>query len=190
VQDTAAANLTGGTYTVWVLGGGRGSGITVSVDGQRVGTVGPTHPDGWHRAGRVRLEAGRHRVTLVSPPASDQTIWSAPRYAAVILSTDTTFEPPEGEVFDVVNSLVLLSPDVSEPLTGAVELRATGAGNLLGAEFSLDGARVRRVSGPPFLLRWNTSRYENGPHTLRVETVDRTGPTGFALEFPVIIANP
>ena len=190
VEDTAAANLTGGGYTVWVLAGGRGNGIAVSVDGKRVGAVDPDRPDGWQQVGRVRLEAGRRRVTLTSEAVAQSDQWSPPRYAAVILSTDSTFQPPADQVFDVVNALVLLSPDVSQPLRGAVPLRATGAGNLLGLEFSLDGEAPRRVSGPPFSFTLSTSRYANGPHTLKLEAVDRTGPTGLALSVPITISNP
>ena len=190
VEDTAAANLTGGAYTVWVFAGGRGNGLAVNVDGKRVGAVDPDRPDGWQQIGRVRLEAGRRRVTLTSEAVAPGTLWSAPRYAAVILSTDSTFTPPADQVFDVVNALVLLSPDVSEPLRGAVPLKATGAGNLLGVEFSLDGEAPRRGSGPPFSFTLNTSRYANGPHTLKLEAVDRTGPTGLALRVPITISNP
>jgi hypothetical protein len=190
LQDTARVNLTGGAYTLWLLAGGRGNGVTVSVDGKRVGEIESARPDGWQRIGRVRLEAGRHRVSLTSEWVSQYETWSAPRYGALVLSTDSTFAPPADQVFDVVNSLVLLSPDTREPLTGTVELKATGAGNLLGVQFSVDGTMVRRVSGPPFSLSLGTSRYENGPHTLRLEAVDRTGPTGLILEVPITIANP
>jgi len=190
LQETAPVNLTGGAYTLWLLAGGRGNGLAVSVDGTRVGAIESARPDGWQRIGRVRLEAGRHRVSVTSEWVSQYETWSAPRYGALVLSTDSTFAPPADQVFDVVNSLVLLSPDTREPLTGTVELKATGAGNLLGVQFSVDGAMVRRVSGPPFSLSLGTSRYENGPHTLRLEAVDRTGPTGLILEVPITIANP
>jgi hypothetical protein len=189
-KDTAAVNLTGGTYSLWVLAGGRGNGIAVSVDGKPVGSVDPGRPDGWQQVGRLRLEAGRHRVALTAEAVSQRELWSAPRYSAVVLSTDTTFAPPPDQGFDVVNSLVLLAPNTAEPLSGLVELRATGAGNLLGMEFSLDGSLLRRASGPPFSLSFSTSRYPDGPHTLKLEAVDRTGPTGLALQVPITIANP
>ena len=182
--------MTGGTYTLWALAGGRGNGITVSVDGKRVGAVEPDRPDGWQQVGRLRLEAGRHRVVLKAASVSPGETWSVPRYAAMVLSTDTTFTPPADQVFDMVNSLILLAPSVGEPLSGTVELQATGAGNLLGMEFSLDGTMLRRVSGPPFRYSLSTTRYATGPHTLRLEAVDRTGPTGLALEIPVTFANP
>ena len=38
VSDTAPANLTGGVYGVWILAAGRGNGLAVSVDGNRVGS--------------------------------------------------------------------------------------------------------------------------------------------------------
>ncbi|MDH4209486.1 MAG: hypothetical protein OEV76_11475, partial [Anaerolineae bacterium] len=76
-----------------------------------------------------------------------------------------------------------------EILRGRVELKATGAGNLSSADFSVDGESSRRASGPPFHLLLNTARFPNGPHTLRVEAVDRAGPTGLAVEIPIIIAN-
>jgi hypothetical protein len=189
VQDTAPANLTGGSYAVWVLAGGRGSGLAVSVDGKPVGAIEPDRPDGWQQVGRVRLEAGKHRVTLTAQAGPSAAVWTEPRYAAVMLSTDTTFTPPADQVLDVVNTLTLLSPRPDRPLTGVVELRATGAGNLLGVEFSLDGTVLRRVVGPPFTFPLSTTRYANGPHTLRLEAVDRTGPTGMVLEVPVTIAN-
>jgi hypothetical protein len=71
-----------------------------------------------------------------------------------------------------------------------VAFRATGAGNLAGVEYSLDGGLVHRASGPPFSFSLPTARYPNGPHVLRLQAVDRTGPTGMTLELPITIANP
>ena len=92
-------------------------------------------------------------------------------------------------MLDIYNSLTLFSPVSGQTLTGRVQFHATGAGNLTGAEFSLDGQLLRRVSGPPFTLSLNTARVANGPHTLRVEAVDRAGPTDLAIEIPVRVAN-
>jgi hypothetical protein len=188
VVDVAPVNLTGATYNVWILAGGRGNGITVSVDGAAAGAIDGDLPDGWQRVGRVRLEAGRHRVAVTSQATADGE-WAAPRYAEVILSADSVLEPPPDQVLDVHNSLVLLSPSLQDPLRGTVELRATGAGNLVAAEFSVDGDLLRRVAGPPFSVSLPSERYSDGPHTLRLEAVDRAGPTGLALEIPFVISN-
>jgi hypothetical protein len=190
VVDTARVNLTGGAYAVWVLGGGRGNGLSVSIDGGRVGALEPAQQDGWQRVGLARLAAGRHVVTVRSEVVNAEAPWAAPRYAAVLLSTDTTQTPPPGQVMDVVNSLSLLSPSLAEPLRGTVAFRATGAGNLAGVEYSLDNGPVHRASGPPFSFSLPTMRYPNGPHVLRLQAVDRTGPTGMTLELPLTIANP
>jgi len=187
--DTAPVNLTGGSYTVWVLVAGRGNGFAVSVDGKRVGSTHPARPDGWQQVGRARLEAGKHRVTLTAEAAPGTAAWTDPRYAAVVLSTDTSWTPPADQVADVINVLALLSPRLDDPLSGVITIRATGAGNITGMQVSLDGKMIRRVTGPPFLLSLGTTRYPNGRHTLRLEAVDRTGPTGMALEAPITIAN-
>jgi hypothetical protein len=186
--DVAPVNLTGATYNVWILAGGRGNGIVVSIDGSAVGAIDGGLPDGWQRVGRVRLEAGRHRVAVASQAAAEGE-WAAPRYAEVLLSADSGLEPPLDQVLDVHNSLVLLAPNLRDPLHGTIELRATGAGNLVAAEFSVDGGLLRRVAGPPFSVSLPSERYSNGPHTLKVEAVDRAGPTGLALEMPFVIAN-
>ncbi len=188
VIDIAPVNLTGATYNVWILAGGRGNGIAVSIDGSAVGAIEGDSPDGWQRVGRMRLEAGRHRVAVTSQAASEGE-WAAPRYAEVLLSADTGLEPPPDQVLDVYNALVLLSPNLQDPLRGTVELRATGSGNLVAVEFSVDGALLRRVSGPPFSVSLPSERYSDGPHTLKIEAVDRAGPTGLALEIPFVISN-
>ena len=187
--DTAPVNITGGTYAIWVLAAGRGNGFTVSVDGKRAGAIKPMQQDGWQQVGWVRLEAGKHHVTLTAEAAPGATPWTNPRYGAVVLSTDSTWTPPADQVVDVLNSVALLSPRLDDPLSGIVELRATGAGNITALEVSLDGKVIRRVTGPPFSLAFSTKRYANGPHTLRLEAVDRTGPTGLAVEAPITIAN-
>jgi hypothetical protein len=114
---------------------------------------------------------------------------AAPRYASVIFSADPTFAPPGNRVFDMHNAITLLTPRAGDALSGHVELLATGSGNLTGAEFSLDGEILRRVSGPPFRFLLNSARLPQGEHTLRVEAVDRAGPSGLAMEIPVTIAN-
>lgn len=189
LRDSAAVSLTGGLYTVWVLAGGRGCGIALELGNERLGAIDPRRPDGWQRVARLRIEAGRHRVHLISESGPDAPPHSQPRYAAVIFSSDPTFEPPPGEILDVHNTLALLSPGPGETLSGRVDLLATGAGNMMAAEFSLDGELLRRVPGPPFALSLNTARLPNGPRLLRVEAVDRAGPTGLALELPITIAN-
>jgi|GEM_PF-1646937 len=189
LRDTADANLTGGRYTVWVLAGGRGKGISVYLKGEKIGSIDPQRPDGWQQIGPVRVEAGRYEVAVVSEPNPGAEPGAAPRYGAIVFSADPTFEPPPGQVFDVYNSLSLLWPAPGETLSGRVDLRATGAGNVTAAEFSLDGEVLRRVAGPPFGLSLSTTRVANGPHTLRVEAADRAGLTGLAIEIPVTIAN-
>lgn len=189
LRDSAYLNLTGGIYTVWLLGGGRGQSVEVYIGEERVGSLDPRSPDGWHQFGRVRLAAGRHQVHLLSQPGPSAPDGAAPRYAAVILSADSSFSPPAGRILDVHNTLSLLSPPPDHTLTGRVELRATGSGNLVSAEFSLDGELLRRVPGPPFHLSLNTARLPQGPHILRVEAVDRAGPSGLIVEVPVTIAN-
>jgi hypothetical protein len=189
LRDSASVNLTGGRYTVWVLAGGRGHSIAVGVGDRRVGGIDPLGLDAWQQVGRVSLEAGRHRVELTSVALPDAPEGAAPRYAALILSADPTFQPPPGQVLDIYNALSLLAPRAGDTLTGRVQLEATGAGNLTGAEFSLDGELLRRVAGPPFMLALTTAHIANGSHTLRVEAVDRAGATGLAIEIPVVVAN-
>jgi hypothetical protein len=188
-RDSAAVNLPEATYTVWILGGGRGHTITCYVGDKRIGSLDPRAPDGWHQLGRIRLEASRHHVTLVSELGPDAPPDAAPRYASLIFSSDTTFVPPPGQVLDLHNHLVLLAPRAGDVLRGRVDLKATGAGNMATADFTLDGELVRHASGPPFDASLNTRRFTNGPHTLRVEIVERTQPTGLAVEIPIVIAN-
>ncbi len=189
LRDTAPVNLTGGTYTVWILAGGRGQSITLYVRNTKVGSLDPRRPDGWQRLGRIQIEAGRHKIHLTSEPGPDAGPGAAPRYASVIFSADPSFVPPADRVLDIYNSIVLLTPRPEETLRGRIQLTATSAGNLSSADFSLDGDFIGRASGPPFRLLLNTARFPNGPHTLRLEAVDRAGPTGLVIEIPIIIAN-
>ena len=189
LRDSAAGNLTGGTYTVWALAGGRGQNIAVQIENKRLGIIPGDRPDGWHRVGRLKLEAGRYHLHLVAEPGPAAPPGAAPRYAAVVLSADPLFSPPPGQVLDVYNTLTLLSPRAGDALGGLVEVRATGAGNLTGVEVLLDGQVVRRVSGPPFLAALNTSRLANGPHILGLEGLDRAGRNGLSLAIPVTVAN-
>jgi hypothetical protein len=187
-EDHAFVQLAGGTYTVWILAGGRGQGVDVYIESTKVGSIDPRLPDGWQRIGRARIEAGRTEVRLVARAETDAPPGAAPRYAAVIITADSSFSPPVGRLLDVHNSIALLSPSPEQTISGMVELVATGAGNLTGAEFSLNGEVVRQVSGPPFRLALNTRRFAPGPYTLRVEATDRSGPIGLAVEIPVTIA--
>jgi hypothetical protein len=189
LRDSAYVNLSGGLYTIWLLGGGRGQTIALSVDNKEVGALDPLRPDGWHEIARLRLEDGRHQVHLVSKPAPDAPPGAAPRYSEVIFSADPTFRPPADQVLDIYNSILLLFPPAGHTLTGRVELLATGAGNITAADFSLDGQLLGRVPGPPFRLPVSTARLPNGRHALRVEAVDRAGATGLAMEVPITIAN-
>ena len=189
LQETAPANLTGGQYAIWILGGGRGQGIGVYVGDRRAGGIDPDKPDGWQQVGRVSLDAGRQLVRVVSETNPRGPADAAPRYAEVVLSADSTFRPPSGEVVDIYNSLVLLSPRAGETLSGRVNLLATGAGNVTAVEFSLDGKILRRVTGPPFEFSLATERVASGPHTLKVAGFDRTGSTGLDLSIAVTVAN-
>ena len=189
LRDSAHIPLHGGTYTVWVLAGGRGQSIDVFVRDKKLGAVDPAAPDGWHRVGRVRLDSGRHQVQLVSRAAPNAPAGASPRYAGVIFAADSSFHPPANRPVDIYNSIALLFPPADHVLSGRVEVAATGAGNISGAEFSLDGEVLRRVSGPPFSFTLNTRRLPPGPHLLRVEAVDRAGLTGLAVEVPVIVAH-
>jgi hypothetical protein len=189
LSETAPANLTEGSYSVWILAGGRGQGIAVYVGDRRVGGIDPDKPDGWQQVGRVKLDSARHLVRVVSEENPRGPVGAAPRYADVILSADTTFRPPSDQVLDIYNSLVLLSPRTGDTLSGRVDLLATGAGNVTAVEFSLDGQLLHRVSGPPFPYSVNTERIANGAHTLKVAGFDRTGSTGLELSIPVTVAN-
>ncbi len=128
VSDTAPANLTGGVYGVWILAAGRGNGLAVSVDGNRVGAIDPARPDGWQQIGHVRLEAGKHRVTVTAEATPGAGRWTDPRFATVALTTDSGWTPPADHPFDVVNSLALLSPRLEDPLSGIVEAARDGGG--------------------------------------------------------------
>jgi hypothetical protein len=107
----------------------------------------------------------------------------------VIVTADSSFSPPAGRVLDIHNAIALLFPSPDQTLSGTVELVATGAGNITGAEFSLDGEVVRQVSGPPFRLALNTQRFAPGPHLLGVAASSRSGPLGVSVEVPVTIAR-
>jgi len=189
LRDFAHINLRGGTYTVWVLAGGRGQSMDVLVSDENVGAIDPAAPDGWQRVGRVRLNSGRHEVQLVSRAQPDAPEGAPPRYAGVIFAADSTFDPPANRTVDIYDSIALLFPPADHTLSGRVEVEATGAGNITGAEFSLDGEVLRRVSGPPFRFTLNAQRLPPGPHLLRVEAVDRAGLTGLAVEVPVTVAH-
>jgi len=189
LRDTAPANLTGGQYTVWILGGGRGQAIGVYVGDKRVGGVDPDRPDGWQQVGRIRLDSGRQLVRVVAETNPRGPADAAPRYAEVILTADSTFRPPGDQVLDIYNSLSLLSPRPGDTISGRVDLRATSAGNVIFVEFSLDGKILRRASGPPFEYSLNTERVENGAHTLKIVGFDRTGSTGLEVSVPVTVAN-
>ncbi len=187
-RDYAYLDLAAGTYTVWALAGGRGQGIDVYVKDARVGSIDRRLPDGWQRIGRVRVDQGRTRFDLVAHREPDAPEGAAPRYAGVIVTADSSFAPPAGRLLDIHNSIALLSPSPNQTLSATVEVVATGAGNVTGAEVSLDGEIIREVSGPPFRLSLNTQRYPSGPHRLKVEAVGRQGPLGVAVEVPVTIA--
>jgi len=189
LRDSAHINLRGGTYTVWVLAGGRGQSIDIFVRDEKVGAVDPAAPDGWQRVGRVRLDSGRHEVQLVSQARPDAPAGASPRYAGLIFAADSSFNPPANRIVDIYDSIALLFPPADHTLSGRVDVEATGAGNIRGAEFSLDGEVLRRVSGPPFRFTLNAQRLPPGPHVLRVEAVDRAGLTGLAVEVPVTIAH-
>jgi len=188
-EDSGHVYVRGGTYTVWILAGGRGQPLDVHVRGQKVGSIDPTLPDSWQRIGRIRLDSGRHEVWLVSQAAPEIFEGATARYVEVILTVDSAFKPPAGQILDVHNTLTLLSPRPEATLSDVVTLEATGAGNFAGVEFSLDGESLRRVSGPPFRFSVNVNRFPTGLHNLRIEAVDRAGPTGLSIEIPVTIAH-
>jgi len=187
--DTGPVNLTGGNYAVWVLAGGRGRGIGIHVKDKRVGGIDPQAPDGWQMVGRVRLDAGHYHVQIISEPGPQSSAGASARYAAVVLSADPGFKPPAEHLLDAYNALALLFPPADQVLSGRVELRATGSGNVTSAQFSIDGEALKPAFGPPFTLSLSTTRYQNGSHVLRVEGLDRAGPTGLVLEIPISITN-
>ncbi len=187
--DTGPVNLTGGNYAVWVLAGGRGRGIGVYIKDKRVGGIDPQAPDGWQMVGRVRLDAGHYHVQMISEPGPQSSAGASARYAAVVLSADPGFKPPPEHLLDAYNALALLFPSADQVLSGRVELLATGSGNVTSAQFSIDGEALKPAFGPPFTLSLSTTRYQNGSHVLRVEGLDRAGPTGLVLEIPISIAN-
>jgi len=187
--DTGPVNLTGGNYAVWLLAGGRGRGIGVYVKEKRIGGIDPQAPDGWQMVGRVHLDAGHYHVQIISEPGPQSSTGASARYAALVLSADPGFKPPAEHLLDAYNSLALLFPPADQVLSGRVELRATGSGNVTSAQFSVDGEALKSAFGPPFTLSLSTTRYQNGSHVLRVQGLDRAGPTGLVLEIPITIAN-
>jgi hypothetical protein len=188
-QDRAHVNVMGGTYTVWVLAACRGHRFDVRIRNQTIGSIEPTRTDGWQKIGRVRLDAGRHPVEVVAQGLGAGRQTTGPGYAGIVLSEDASFQPPENRVFDTYDALNLLYPAPGETLSGQVELRGTGSGNITGAEFLLDGEVLRRVSGPPFRTSLNADRLPPGVHTLGLSGVYRGHSTGMIVEVPVMIAE-
>lgn len=186
--DHAFVVIRGGTYTIWALAGGRGNGLAVYAKNDLIGRISPGLPDGWQRIGRVKLVEGRQEIRLVAESSPDAPERAAPRYAVMLLTADSTFEPPPGRVVDVRNSLSLLSPAPHQTIGGSAEVRATGAGNITGVELLLDGEVLRQIAGPPFRAILNLRRVEPGEHTLQLKAIDRDGPTGPSVEIPVIVA--
>jgi hypothetical protein len=189
LQDVAHVNVRGGSYTVWILAGPRGQGMDIYIRDEKAGSVDPGRPDGWQRVGRVSLNTGRHEVRVTSREEPDAPPGASPRYAAVVLAASSGFVPPVNRVLDVYDAISLLFPPADHTLSGRVELRATGAGNITAVDFSIDGQVLRRVAGPPFRLSVNAGRLAPGPHVLRVEALDRAGPTGLAVEVPITVAE-
>ncbi len=63
-RASGTLSVDGGSYTAW-LEGSFGRPVTVRVDGREVGSAqGINTPGAWLRAGRVRLERGRHRIEV------------------------------------------------------------------------------------------------------------------------------
>ncbi|MBN1459892.1 MAG: hypothetical protein JXA57_10155, partial [Armatimonadetes bacterium] len=188
-QDLAHVNVTGGTYSVWVLAAGRGQPFEVRIRDRVVGSIDPDRPDGWQRIGRVRLDAGRHRVQVVAQSSQGSFDGVSPGYSGIVLSEDPSFEPPENRVFDTYYALSLSRPTPGQTLSGQVELRGTGSGNMTAVEFLLDGEVLRRVSGPPFRASLNADRLPAGIHVLGMSAIYRGDPTGVVLELPIVVAE-
>jgi len=188
-QDLAHVNLAGGTYRVWVLAAARGQRFEVRIRNQVVGRIDPDRPDGWQEIGRVRLDAGRHPVQVIGESSEDSGEAASPGYAGIVLSEDPSFEPPDNRFFDTYYALSLSRPAPGQTLSGQVELSGTGAGNITGGEFLLDGEVLRRVSGPPFRTSVSTDRLPAGIHMLGLSAIYRGHPTGVVVEVPVMIAE-
>lgn len=89
-------------------------------------------------------------------------------------------------------ALRITNPVSGETLSGTVPIvaAASGGARLSSVQFAVDGKQIGRVvTGPPYVLHWNTKRATRGRHTITALATDVRGKTGSA-RVRVDVQNP
>jgi len=86
----------------------------------------------------------------------------------------------------------LTAPAAGSTVFGIVPVTAiaSGASRILRVEFQLDGTTIATRRRAPYQKLWDTTRSDNGPHTLGAIAIDRAGVQGVATPVTVTVANP
>jgi uncharacterized protein YkwD len=85
--------------------------------------------------------------------------------------------------------VAITSPAAGAVVRGRIEIRAVASGaDAVTVRFWIDGAYLGSETRQPFAQRWDTRRWPNGTHRIRVEAA---GPGGAAVmhEIDVVVAN-
>jgi hypothetical protein len=184
-RDTAEAHFSGGTYEAWILAGGSRD-TAVWIDGNFLAHTDTGRPDGWQHVGKIKLAAGVHTIEVVSGQGKEG---AAACYGQILLTTSSSFRPPPQAIFDVADSLSLLTPVQGEAIGPRTEVLATAAGNVSRVDFYVDGQLSRRLVTPPYSFNWDSGRLQEGPHLLRLEGMNRAGQTLVSLEIEVYFSR-
>jgi len=184
--DIASIHPLAGSYDLHILAAPRGSDLEVLVDGKRTALIPGATPDGWQRAGSVRLGGGEHFVQVRSlrTPGGGRA-----GYAQVILTSDSRFRPTWPSVLDTYNSLSLLRPQPGATVSGIIEVAGTATGNVERVQFVVDSTVQRTASTPPYQFRWDSRQVKDGEHTLKLKALNRKGEELFSVEAPVQVQN-
>jgi len=185
-KDWAQMEVSGGTYEVWALVGGRGRQVALWVDGSFFAGIHPLRPDGWQHLGRIRLSRGVHRVELVCGTGPES---AAARHGQLLLTAISSLRPPPQGRLEIANSLALFSPRQGERIGPRTEVSGTAAGNIARVDFYVEGTLLRRFTTPPFSFTWDSGRLSEGRHLLGMVGMGRVGQVLASLEVEVDFAK-
>jgi hypothetical protein len=174
LRDAAPVQLSGGSYDIWILAGGRGRETGIWIDNSHFAQIDPNLPDGWQHLGRLRLSPGEHNFALVSGLGAKG---SAACYSQLLATTIGSFRPPAQGMLQIANSMSLAQPRNGAQIGANTEVLGSAAGNIARVDFYVGDKLLRRFNSPPFSFVWNSAKLPEGKHTLRMVGFNRAGET-------------
>jgi len=150
-------------------------------------TTSATSPSSTSTTGTTAASVSTPASTTTSGPTGTQTASSPTSTATPPASAPTTSVAPSTTTVSALSTsatstggLSITSPLGTAPVTGTVQITAVTplAPSITRIDYVLDGSLIAVTNPALFSLRWDSTQYPDGRHTLQVKAYDAGGVVG------------